>query len=579
MTETAPDPAVTVDQSSTAAVDRTPVIELDQVSVQYRRANEPSLISASLSLHSGELIVVAGPSGSGKSTLLRVLNGLVPRSYRAQVTGTVRIGGVDAEPMSLRDISETVGTLLQDPGKQVVGQTVLAELAFGLENRGVAPAEIDRRCRSVADRLQIEHLLDRAPRELSGGQLQLVAFAGILVLEPRVVVVDEPLANLDPDAAATLLSALRDYVDNGGAAIVVEHRVDEVMTLAPDRVIATDEGQITYHGPAAEFLARADPAAIKLGFDSLLQHRWNSSDLASARVVPRASHADDPSVRVRLRYQQADLGYPERSVLRGISTEFVARQQVAVIGPNGAGKSTLLKAAVGSVTPAAGEVHWEAPGLDLRPAHLLPAADLVSVCGYVFQNPAQALFCESVGEELSFGPRHLGVDESEIVERVRTALMAVGLDQTPDIEQRPPRTLSFGQQRRLAVAVALTLKPKTLILDEPTAGQDLRSARHFLDAILDLDGVQSQYLITHDLELALSRSDRVLVVDDGAIVADASPAEIVADRALWHHENDQVHLAPLRENAYIRAARTLGPSIGRLPDPVQLAIQLASAEE
>ena len=237
----------------------TALVELQGVSVTYRSAVRPALVDATVSISAGEIVLVAGPSGCGKSTLLRVVNGLVPRSYRAEVSGGILVNGQDATALSLRDIADTVGTLLQNPAKQVVGHNVLAELAFGLENRGVRPTEILSRAQAVARRLGIEDLLASAPHELSGGQLQLVAFAGILILEPALIIVDEPLANLDPDASHRLLDAVREYVHGGGAALIVEHRVDEIVALVPDRVLYLDEGVTRYSGDLAGFLAVASP--------------------------------------------------------------------------------------------------------------------------------------------------------------------------------------------------------------------------------------------------------------------------------------------------------------------------------
>lgn len=550
----------------------TTLVDVRDVTVRYQRAARPSLSSARLRVDAGEVVLVAGPSGCGKSTLLRVVNGLVPRSYRAEVSGGVHIAGQDAAGLSLRDISLTVGTLLQDPGKQVVGHTVLAELAFGLENRGVAPREILSRCLAVADQLGITDLLPRAPRELSGGQLQLAAFAGVLVLEPRVVVVDEPLANLDLDAAERLLAALRAYVDAGGAAVIVEHRVAEVVTLGPDRVVYLEGGAVVHEGDVDGFLDVADPAAVTLPFDVLARRAAAGTLPVPAAPPAPASPAATVGAAgpVTLRYRDVTVGYPERVVLDHVDLAVARGQRVAVLGPNGAGKSTLLRAAVASLLPSRGRVTWDGTEVgDLEPDALVRA------CGYVFQNPAQGLFCDDVANEVGFGPRHLGVDESEVASRVAAALAAVGLADEPEILTRPPRTLSFGQQRRLAVAIALALHPRTLVLDEPTAGQDLRATLGFLDAIDGLPGVEGQILVTHDVDLALSRSDRVVVVDRGGLAADTTPAALVADSDLWHAEDDPAGRGgPLRETTYVRAARAAIPPdvTGPLPPPILLAL-------
>ncbi|MGJ6123446.1 ATP-binding cassette domain-containing protein [Mycolicibacterium sp. Y3] len=537
---------------------------LRDVTVTYRTANQPAIAGVNLAVHPGELILLAGPSGCGKSTVMRALNGLVPHAYRAEVTGAIRVDGTDTTSSTIRDIADTVGTLLQNPAKQVVGHSVLADIAFGLENRGLPAAQILDRVHEVADALQIDsELLDAATHELSGGQLQLVAFAGILALQPKLIIADEPLANLDPDAADQVLRALRRHVDNGGAAVVIEHRVDDVVPITPDRVLYLDNGITTYTGDLAGFLRTADPGTVKLPFDALIAR---AADLPTQR--PATPVEAGPSL---LRYDGAAIGYGSAPILSGIDADLLAGQHIAVLGRNGAGKSTLLRAAVGLVQVLEGRVTLAGREIaDYR------AIELTALCGYLFQNPAQALFAGTVDDELAFGPRNLGFEDAEIRTVAAEALAAAGLSHVRDIGGRAPRTLSFGEQRRLALALALTLRPRTLILDEPTAGQDERSATHFLDAIWALPDIESIYFITHDIDLALWRSDRVIVVDDGRLVADGTPRQIVDDTTLWHAEPDPgTGRAVLRETAYVRAVRSISPLEERIPPPHELARQLS----
>lgn len=541
----------------------TALLTLEGVSVKYLTGTQPAVSGIDLRVDTGELALLAGPSGCGKSTLMRVINGLVPHAYRADVSGTITVAGKDAKDLRIRDISETVGTLLQNPAKQVVGHSVQADIAFGLENRGVRADEIMARVKVVAETLGIDDaLLSASTHELSGGQLQLVAFAGILVLEPRLIVLDEPLANLDPDAAVSVLRALREYVDSGGAAIVIEHRVDAVVPIHPDRVIYLERGGIAYSGDLAGFLRTADPDAVKLPFDTLISR---AQELAPQRELP----SRDAGVS-RLRYTDAQLGYDSTPVVSNLTVDLGARQRIAVLGRNGAGKSTLLRAAVGLVDVMAGSVE-----LQDRPVAAYRAAELAALCGYLFQNPAQALFAGTVADELAFGPGNLGFDADEIDRVSADALAAVGLADEPDILNRAPRTLSFGEQRRLALALALTLQPRTLILDEPTAGQDERSAAHFLDAIWALPNLDGIYFITHDVDLALWRSDRVIVIEDGDTLADGSPSEIVHDLSLWHTGGQPHGRAVLRETDFVRAARAATPASQPIPPPHELARQLS----
>jgi energy-coupling factor transport system ATP-binding protein len=223
-----------------------------------------------------------------------------------------------------------------------------------------------------------------------------------------------------------------------------------------------------------------------------------------------------------------DAGYDERTVLHRVSVKLGARERVAVLGPNGSGKTTLFKAAIGLVRRSAGEVL-----VDGRSAAGQSVADLAATFGYVFQNPSQMLFAPSVREELLFGPRNLGRSPEGFEDLVAAVLRQVNLASEDEIRLRPPLTLSFGQQKRLAIAVALGLEPRTLVLDEPSAGQDHRSATAFMEEVERIDGLESVYYVTHDADLALTFSDRILLMRDGRVVADGTPLEVIADRERW----------------------------------------------
>src|SRR5262249_52206088 len=248
-----------------------PIVEVENLTFRYRRASEPALHDLSLVVHPGEVLLVAGPSGCGKSTLIRAMNGLIPHAYPGELAGIVRLEGKPTVELKLRDIARHVGTVLQDPAKQIVSASVEAELAFGPENMGIDRQEIRRRIDAVAKRTAIENLLGRQTSALSGGERQLLAVAGILMMEPRLFVVDEPLANLDPVHAARLLDLLRALVDEGAAVVIVEHRVEEALELRPNRVLYLEDGATRYLGPLEGFLEVADPTAVKLPFEVILE--------------------------------------------------------------------------------------------------------------------------------------------------------------------------------------------------------------------------------------------------------------------------------------------------------------------
>src|SRR5689334_9126469 len=543
-----------------------PLVQVDDVTFRYRRATEPALRSISLAVDEGEVLLVAGPSGCGKSTLIRAINGLIPHAYPGEMTGVVRVGGVPTTEHKLRDISLLVGTVLQDPARQIVGATVEGELAFGPENLGAARGDIRQRIAEVAQEAGIEPLLGRETAALSGGERQLLAMGGILMLQPRLFVVDEPLANLDPQTAARLLAILRRLADDGHAVVIVEHRVEEALDLHPDRVLYLEEGRTRYLGDVAGFLAVADPDAVKLPFDIVLArtpHPNGGTTLEPSR--PRADPSGADAQPPRLEFRGVRAGYEGREVLHGIDTRLGPREIVAVLGPNGSGKTTLFRTAMRLMEPTEGEVL-----VDGKPASERTVADLATTFGFVFQSPSQMLFARTVKEELEFGPRNLGRDLAKLDGIVTDALHRTGLEDLEDIRERPPLTLSFGQQKRLALAIALALEPPTLMLDEPSAGQDHRTARGFMRELFAIPGLESVYLVTHDVDLALSHADRILLFRGGEIVADGPPAEVIEDEDRWTSCN-------LRVTSLIRANRLHGIP-GRFLDAEALAASIRGRE-
>jgi energy-coupling factor transport system ATP-binding protein len=546
-----------------------PIVDIENLTFRYRRASEPALHDLSLTIHPGEVLLVAGPSGCGKSTLIRAINGLIPHAYPGELTGTVRVGGQVTTEVKLRDISVHVGTVLQDPARQIVGATVEAELAFGPENLGTPRAEIRQRIAQVARESGIEPLLGRETAALSGGERQLLAMGGILMLSPRLFVVDEPLANLDPQTAARLLGTLRRLADEGHAVVIVEHRIEEALDLHPDRVLYLEEGRTRYLGDLAGFFEVADPDAVKLPFQVVLARLARSARVdatADASAVRPAGPNGAGEIPPRLEFRGVRAGYESREVLHGIDARLGAREIVAVLGPNGSGKTTLFRTAMRLMEPSAGEVL-----VDGRSASERSVADLATTFGFVFQSPSQMLFARTVREELEFGPRKLGRDVARLDGIVTEALRRTGLEDLEDIRERPPLTLSFGQQKRLALAIALALEPPTLLLDEPSAGQDHRTARRFMHELLAIPGLESVYLVTHDVDLALAHADRILLFRGGEIVADGPPADVIEDEDRWTSCN-------LRVTSLMRANTAQRGATGRFLGAEELAAWIRGRE-
>jgi energy-coupling factor transporter ATP-binding protein EcfA2 len=551
-----------------------PLVEIEGLTFRYRRATEPAIRDLTLTIEPGEVLLVAGPSGCGKSTLIRSINGLIPHSYHGELTGSVRIDGGSTTELKLRDIALTVGTVLQDPAKQIVGSTVEGELAFGPENLGIDRLEILKRIEDVMDRAGIANLAGRETYALSGGERQLLAVGGILMLRPKIFVVDEPLANLDPATAGRLLGILRKLADEGSAVVIVEHRVEEALDLRPDRVLYLDEGLTRYLGPVDGFLEIADPEAVKLPFEVVLsrvraQHgqaaaagRRAADSGAVGAPVALPSGGEDP----RLVYRDVFAGYGSHQVLGGVNAAFGRREVVAVLGPNGSGKTTLFRTAMGLLKPSAGQVLVEG-----RPTTERTVPELATVFGYVFQSPSQMLFARTVREELLFGPRNLGRDPAGFEALVDEVLRRTSLEDLEDIRDRAPLTLSFGQQKRLALAIALALQPPALILDEPSAGQDHRTSNRFLAEVATIPSLESLYLVTHDVDLALTHADRILLMRDGELVADGPPTDVIADEERWIACN-------LRPTSLLRANAQWHVPRGRLLGAEALAGRIVDTE-
>ena len=537
-----------------------PIVEVDGLTFRYRRATEPAIRDVSLTVSSGEVVLVAGPSGCGKSTLIRAINGLIPHAYSGDLTGSVKVDGQSTTELKLRDLARTIGTVLQDPAKQIVGATVEAELAFGPENMGVPREEIRDRIREVAEQAGIQKLLGRETSALSGGERQLLAIAGILMLRPRLFVVDEPLANLDPATAERLLALLRNLADGGSAIVIVEHRVEECLDLRPDRVLYLEAGSTRYSGEVKGFLGVADPESVKLPFDVVLDRVAAGSPDEVPTPTTMAERRGTPAAGPpRLEFRGVTAALAEHEILHGVDARFGPRETVAVLGPNGSGKTTMFRTAMRLLPVTGGAVLVDGASIaDKR------TADLVETFGYVFQSPSQMLFNRTVVDELLFGPRMLGHDEATFDDLVDDVLRRTSLADLEGIRERPPLAMSFGQQKRLALAIALALRPTTLILDEPSAGQDHRTAHLFMREVAAIPGLESLYFVTHDVDLALTHADRILLFRDGRVIADGSPMEVIADTTRWR-------ACDLRVTSLMEANTRYGSAEGKYLDADTLA--------
>ena len=494
---------------------------VENLSFRYRDREGTAIRDISFEAHSGEILLIAGASGCGKTTLIRCINGLIPRSYKGEIHGNIKVFGEETAVLKLSQISQKIGTVLQDPERQILGTKVVNEVAFGLENLGMPREEILQRVQEALEFLKIPHLGSRETFHLSGGEKQKVALAGVLAMRPSILLLDEPLASLDPASAQDTLDTVRFLANQGMTVLMVEHRVEDVLRIQPDRVMFMSGGEIRYLGNLSGLSKVVNYKEVKLPAEEIVERAKADPVPAEIKLLSMATgnrSAKEPLVK----FEDVAFGYEaDRTVLQGINLEIHRGDVIAVLGPNGAGKTTFVKHAIGLLKPKAGRVLVD--GQDTR--HL-SVAQIAHTLGYVFQSPSHMLFAPTVREELSFGPKNLKHSKEEIEQEVKEALQIVNL---ADKEQDPPLALSFGQQKRVSIAAILAMRSRILVMDEPTAGQDYQNYMNFMDSILQLPGFEAVLFITHDVDLAVIFANRVLIINDGQLIADGKPQDVLHD--------------------------------------------------
>ena len=493
---------------------------VDNLSFRYRDRQGAAIDNISFEVKPGEILLIAGASGCGKTTLVRCINGLIPRSYKGDVSGKILVFGEEVKDWKLSQISQKIGTVLQDPERQILGTKVVNEVAFGLENLGMPREEIYQRVDVALNFLKITHLRNRETFNLSGGEKQKVALAGVLAMRPSILLLDEPLASLDPASAQDTLDAVRTLADQGLSVLMVEHRVEDVLRIHPERVMFMSEGQVRYLGDVAGLSKVVNYREVKLPAQDIIDRAKH--DPAPLVLSPLPGAGKGPDGEALVKFKDVAFGYEaEREVLHGINLEINRGDVIAVLGPNGAGKTTFVKHAIGLLKPKSGSVLVN--GRDTREASV---AEIASMLGYVFQSPSHMLFAPTVREELAFGPTNMKHPKDQIEQEVKEALKIVNLSEK---ENDPPLALSFGQQKRVSIAAILAMQSKILVMDEPTAGQDYQNYMNFMDSILKMPAFEAIIFITHDVDLAVIYANRVLMVNDGQLVADGKPQDVLRD--------------------------------------------------
>ena len=548
--------------------ERKPIISFRNFSFQYRAQKRPTLTDIDLEIYPGERVLIAGPSGSGKSTLAGCINGLNPFSNPGECTGTLTVDGVDAPHSSLFELSAHVGTVLQDPDGQFIGLTVGEDIAFALENSCTPQDEMHAITRHAAELVGIENHLGYAPHELSGGQKQRVSLAGVMVDQVKILLFDEPLANLDPATgkqAIELIDEIQKKTDT--TVLIIEHRLEDVLWRNVDRIVLVNGGTILADLRPDELLSGSllaengireplyvtalryagvdiTPDKHPAHVDSLVLDDTDTQKLRdwfTARPRPAAQPEREPLLEVK----GLCFGYQKgQQTLQDVSFSIGKGEMVSIVGRNGAGKSTLSKLICGFETPDAGEIFLN--GKPLAEENIRRRAQHI---GYVMQNPNQMISKTMIYEEVALGLQRSGLTEEQIREKVEATLRVCGLY---PFRNWPISALSFGQKKRVTIASVLVLDPELILLDEPTAGQDFR---HYTDIMEFLRGLNARgvtvVMITHDMHLMLEYTRRALVFCDGRLIADRTAAAVLCDPAL-------VEQAALKETSLYTLANRCG---------------------
>lgn len=536
-----------------------PIIQFENFSFQYQAQTEPTLKNVDLTIYEGEKVLIVGPSGSGKSTLGQCLNGIIPTIYHGEMTGNLWIQGKSAFGSSIYDLSNLVSTVLQDTDGQFIGLSVAEDLAFALENDMVDLPTMREKVHLWAEKLDLSSLLHQRPQDLSGGQKQRVSLAGVLIDESPILLFDEPLANLDPKSGQDTIELIDQiHAEAGTTTIVIEHRLEDVLYRSIDRIVLINDGQILFNGSPDDLLHTQllaengirEPLYLttlrQLGFQlensaqlaNLAQIDVSAIQFLGEKVSIQKSQAQDDLLELK----NVQFAYGEKKVLQDIDFTISKGEKIAIVGKNGAGKSTLAKALCQFIATE-GSYTWQ--GRDIKGDSIKERAERI---GYVLQNPNQMISTTMIFDEVALGLKLRGIAEDEIKERVLAVLKTCGLY---EFRQWPISALSFGQKKRVTIASILVLNPEIILLDEPTAGQDQRNYTEIMNFLDELNQKgHTIIMITHDMQLMLDYSDRAVVMLDGKILADKSPAEVLTDKTL-------IHAANLKETSIFSLAEKL----------------------
>ncbi len=523
-----------------------PIIEFKDFTFKYRAQQEPTLKNINLKIYPGEKILIAGPSGSGKSTLAHCINALNPCSFKGDVTGTLTVDGLEPKEAGVFGMSKKVGTVLQDTDGQFIGITVAEDLAFALENDEVPQKEMKKKVQETAELVGMEKFLKHSPGALSGGQKQRVSLGGVLVDDVGILLFDEPLANLDPATGKHTIALIDEILHSKDLTVlIVEHRLEDVLYKDVDRIVVVNNGGIIADMKPDELLAsevlneqgireplyisamkhagchiRPEDHPQHIETMNVTPYKKQVSDWFKASPIPVRTNNNEPILEVK----NLTFGYDRKEpVLKDINLTIRKGEMVSIVGKNGAGKSTLSSLVCGFLKPDAGEILLN--GEDIAPLSIKERGEHI---GMVMQSPNQMISKPMISEEVGLGLTVRGVPEAEVKRKVEETLKICGLY---PFRNWPVSALSFGQKKRVSIASILVMDPEILILDEPTAGQDYRHYTEIMEFLrmLNREKGLTILMITHDMHLMLEYTDRAVVLCDGQLLRDDTPAKVLTD--------------------------------------------------
>lgn len=522
-------------------------IEFKDVSFTYWQAESPALQDISVQIPVGQFVVLTGPTGAGKSTFLQMLNGLIPNLIPGNLVGDILVNGVNTRQAAVSELSRQVGLVFEDPDTQIVSLTVEDDIAFGPSNLGWSSDEIRASIHEALIKTRLLGFENRNPFNLSGGEKQSLAMAGVLAMRPGILALDEPTSMLDPVGRTRIISILKTLASETNTTILVVEQNPELIMEMADRVMLFDNGRIIRDGSPREVFCDVETLRrVGAKLPPIVEVFWELGRLvnepfellltveeAFAWLKPRLKPGWSPSRQFRVsspgsnhslavEVHDCDHDYGDGVfALKKINVNFQRRGTTAIIGQNGSGKSTLAFHLVGIYHPTNPEGKVLVDGLDVKAT---PLKELIRHVNYVFQNPDDQLFQESIKDEIEYGLKNLGIPADERKKRLDWALNCFNLQ---DYADQPPKSLSRGLRTKTAIAAILSMQPSILVVDEPTTGLDRQESLEIMQVLLNLaDDGTTVIFITHEMDLVAQFAGRAVVMHAGKVLMDAPVADV-----------------------------------------------------